>query len=445
MLFDTTAIRNFSYVINRRKELVKRIKEEHKDAKKGIVIFFANFEDEQRIFRQESFFYYYTGIEDPGVAFSIELDGTTTLWVPGCSVSRADWYLCDIDFLTKNSKQAGIDHVKTLGTPVKKFTIHPFSPLDRYKEIISYTNAIVNDGGMLFSLDPDNADQYVEQRSLLNRFLAPNASHALASRPVDISHIAANMRRKKDAHEIELLYKAIDITCMGHEAAAGSMAAGNIEAEVKARIEYIFTASDAYTAFPSIVGAGKNSTVLHYQQSDGELHDGDLVVVDIGARDNYYCGDLTRTYPVSGSFTERQKEIYNLVLETQEYIAALAKPGYWLCNADESDKSLHHLAKKYLDERGYGKYFIHGLGHYLGIDTHDVGSYKKPLEAGNVFTIEPGIYIPDEKLGVRIEDNYWMTKKGLVCLSEQLPKKLEDIEQMMQQSFEDDQTEEANA
>ena len=164
------------------------------------------------------------------------------------------------------------------------------------------------------------------------------------------------------------------------------------------------------------------------------------MVVDVGAEYDYYCADLTRTYPVSGSFTKRQKELYNLVLDTQEYVAKLAKPGMWLSNKEKPEKSLHHLAKKFLDDRGgYGKYFVHGIGHFLGMDVHDVGDIKEPLQDGDVFTLEPGIYIPEENIGIRIEDNYWIAKDGAVCLSESLPKKPDEIEAMMEEVVEPDE------
>ena len=192
------------------------------------------------------------------------------------------------------------------------------------------------------------------------------------------------------------------------------------------------TASHARTSFPSIVAGGKNSTVLHYHENSGTLRNGDLVVVDIGAEYNNYCADLTRTYPVSGTFSKRQKEIYEVVLATQEYIASRAKPGMWLKNKDNVEQSLHHLAVKFLAQSGYDKYFPHGIGHFLGLDVHDVGDYTVPLQEGDVITIEPGIYIAEESIGIRIEDNYWITKDGAVCLSENLPKEVEDIEGFMQ-------------
>lgn len=187
-----------------------------------------------------------------------------------------------------------------------------------------------------------------------------------------------------------------------------------------------------FSCFPIIVGSGSNSTVLHYTENNNVLEKDDVVVVDIGARYEHYCGDITRTYPVSGKFTKRQKEIYNLVLAVQRYIEGIAKPGMWLSNKEHEDASLHHLAKKFLHEHGgYDSYFVHSLGHYLGLDAHDAGDYTQPLQSGDVITLEPGIYLKEEALGIRIEDNYWIVEDGNVCLSDQLPKDAEQIEELI--------------
>ena len=250
---------------------------------------------------------------------------------------------------------------------------------------------------------------------------------------VDISPLIAAARRRKDVGEVEHIYRAIEITELAHDSAIQAIKDGALESEVQASLEYMIIASHARTSFPSIVASGKNSTILHYNENSGTMRNGDLVVVDIGAEFNNYCADLTRTYPVSGTFSKRQKELYNIVLQTQEHIALLAKPGMWLKNKDNVDKSLHHLAVKFLAKHGYDKYFPHGIGHFLGLDVHDVGDYSVPLQEGDVITIEPGIYIAQERIGIRIEDNYWITKDGAVCLSENLPKEADDIEHYMQQ------------
>ena len=170
------------------------------------------------------------------------------------------------------------------------------------------------------------------------------------------------------------------------------------------------------------------------------MNQGDVVVIDIGASYKRYCADVSRTYPVSGVFTQRQKELYDIVLETQEYIAAFAKPGMWLNNAEEPSKSLNHLAREFLKERGgYDTYFPHGIGHFVGLDVHDVGDSKIPLSKGDIITIEPGIYIPEERIGIRIEDMYWIVEGEAVCLSDSFPKTTIEIEELMRHNLVKDQ------
>jgi Xaa-Pro aminopeptidase len=310
--------------------------------------------------------------------------------------------------------------------------MHPYSCESEYSNLTSDLKKKINSESVLFALDPHTPYGYIEQRLLLQRLRTFGA----APNVVDISSIAARMRRSKDVKEIELMYKAAEITCVAQEAAARAISHGVNEAEVQASLEYIMTGSHAAIAFPSIVATGKNSTILHYNQNNAELKKGDLVVVDIGARYDGYCADITRTYPVSGTFTKRQKEIYNIVLDTQNYIASIAKPGMWLSYKEKPDQSLNHLARAFIKEKGYDHYFPHGIGHFLGIDVHDVGDYTEPLKAGDVITIEPGIYIADEQIGVRIEDDYWIVKDGVICLSEGLPKTADEIEEMVKEKFE---------
>jgi len=186
-------------------------------------------------------------------------------------------------------------------------------------------------------------------------------------------------------------------------------------------------------AFPSIVGCGINATTLHYDQNAGTCNDGELVVVDIGARYGYYCGDLTRTYPVNGKFSDRQREIYDLVLEAHDRVAEAMRPGI-------SVFDLRKIAFGIFENSGVrdangetlGQYFIHGLGHQLGLDAHDPGAADEALlEPGMVITNEPGIYIPDESLGVRIENDFLITDDGAENLSPDLPTAATEIEEIM--------------
>jgi Xaa-Pro aminopeptidase len=197
-----------------------------------------------------------------------------------------------------------------------------------------------------------------------------------------------------------------------------------MEYEVEASLEYEFRRNGAERpGFPSIVGSGPFSTILHYDKSERRMQSGDLVVVDIGAEYGGYSGDVTRTYPVSGKFSPRQREIYQIVLDAQKAALAKVKPG-----ARISD--LHQAATAYIRSKGYEKYFIHGTSHHIGLEVHDVGDTSRPLEPNMVVTVEPGIYIPDEQIGVRIEDDVLVTPSGYRVLSA-FPKEVAEIEALV--------------
>lgn len=421
------------------KDLLSMLAQEFPN-QQGAVVLFGGLEQTCVPFAQESSFYYFTGINEPGAVAVINLNGKSTLYVPNHGATRAAWVHTPIALTQENAKKLGFDTVTPLGQPLPGYQLYSFSNLKYYETLIADLNALIKSDGKIFTFIPDNASEYVAQRWMIERLNGEVSN--LKSSSIDISEFAALMRRKKDMGEIEKMYKAVEITILAQGAAAQAISEGIRECEVQASLEYMFTGSQAQVAFPSIVASGKNSTVLHYHTNSDELKNGQLVVVDIGARYQNYCADLTRTYPVSGTFTKRQKEIYNIVLACQEYIAGLAKPGMWLNNKEKPDQSLHHLAQKFFEQKGYGKYFIHGIGHFLGMNVHDVGDLQQPLQDGDVFTIEPGLYIPDEQIGIRIEDNYWMVKDGVVCLSESLPKRAEDIEAFMQET-EDEESEES--
>lgn len=419
----------------RRKELIEAIRLEFPEQHNGKVILFAAFEQCNERFRQDKTFYYYTGINEPGTVLVIDMAGKSTLYLPNCFEKRAQWMTLPEALIKRDAKALGFDAIDLLGDECPGYELNPYFSQDEYAHMITLMKNVMADEGSLFVTAPNNGHEYVHARFItdhLQKFIP-----AIQKSVVDISELIAISRRRKDMSEIEDLYRAIEITELAHESAVNAIKDGALEAEVQASLEYMMIASHARPAFPSIVASGKNGTVLHYNQNTGKLKNGDLVVVDIGAEINNYCADLTRTYPVSGTFTKRQKELYNIVLETQEHIASLAKPGMWLKNKDKADKSLHHLAVQFLAKRGYDKYFPHGIGHFLGLDVHDVGDYNDPLQEGDVITIEPGIYIPQESIGIRIEDNYWITKDGATCLSEHLPKEAQDIELVMQQALHD--------
>jgi Xaa-Pro aminopeptidase len=245
------------------------------------------------------------------------------------------------------------------------------------------------------------------------------------------------LRQIKSPGEIAFLTKAINASDDAHLAAMKQMRPGLSEYQVAARMVYTFSDQGCEApAYAPIVGAGWNSTILHYDTLSKKIEDGDIVVLDVGGQFSGYTADITRTLPANGKFTPRQREIYEIVLGAQNAAIAALKPGMSL--GRKSKNSLFEIAYNYINSHGkdkqgrpLGPYFIHGLGHHIGLNVHDAGDPDRPLEPRMVITIEPGIYIPEENLGVRIEDNFLITDTGYKFLSENLPRAAEEIEKIM--------------
>jgi Xaa-Pro aminopeptidase len=258
--------------------------------------------------------------------------------------------------------------------------------------------------------------------------------------------ILTDLREIKTDEELRFLQEAIDITAAAHREALRSIEPGLHEYEIEAVIEYVFHRGGAeYAGFPSIVGSGENSTILHYESNRRRMEDGDLVVMDIGAEYRGYSADVTRTAPVNGRFSEPQRQIYEAVLEAQQAAIAAVQPGvgFQAVGAAASAVLAERLTELGLisDPSDLRRFLPHGVSHYLGLDVHDVGTYG-PLRAGSVITVEPGIYIRpaadvDERwwnIGVRIEDDVLVTDGGPVVLSAGAPKTVAEIERMMTES-----------
>lgn len=244
------------------------------------------------------------------------------------------------------------------------------------------------------------------------------------------------MRQVKSPGEIALLQKAVDASVDAQLDAMKQMRPGLYEYQIAARIKMIHEWEGcSREAYAPIVGTGFNSTVLHYGMLDDEIRDGDLIVLDVAGEYGGYAADITRTLPANGKFTPRQREIYEIVLGAQNAALAAVKPGARIMGGAGS---LMQISYDYINTHGkdkdgnpLGKYYIHGVGHHLGLDVHDPGSAARPLDPGMVFTIEPGIYIPEEKLGVRIEDDVLLTQTGPVLMTAKLPRDPADVEKMM--------------
>jgi Xaa-Pro aminopeptidase len=253
----------------------------------------------------------------------------------------------------------------------------------------------------------------------------------------DIRSNIEALREIKSPGEVAFLTQAIELSVDAQLAAMRMMHPGLHEYEIAAKmVEVHAMGGSEAEGYAPIVGAGPNSTALHYDKLARKIEDGDIVVLDVGAQYAGYSADITRTIPANGKFTPRQREIYEIVLGAQNAALSAIKPGVDFCQ--KGSKSVYKIAHDYINSHGkdlhgkpLGQYFIHGLGHDIGLDVHDPGEYCKPLEPGMVLTVEPGIYIPEENLGVRIEDDILITETGYKFLSERLPRHPDEIEKIM--------------
>jgi len=259
--------------------------------------------------------------------------------------------------------------------------------------------------------------------------------------------ILKDLRAIKTALEIEVMQKAIDITDITFRRLLQFIQPGVMEYEIEAEIFHSFLSQRATgPAYGSIIASGDRARVLHYVENSRECKEGELILMDFGAEYGGYCADLTRTVPVSGKFTRRQKTVYNACLHLHHYAASILKPGISIVDytekvGDEATiifQKIGLLKKSDIknedpENRAYRKYLYHGISHHLGIDVHDLGTRTEPIKAGMVFTIEPGIYIEEEQMGIRIENNFWVTKNGNKDLMKNIPITVEDIETLMKQ------------
>lgn len=257
--------------------------------------------------------------------------------------------------------------------------------------------------------------------------------------------ILKELRAVKMPEEIAVMQQAIDITEKAFRRILSFIRPGVMEYEVEAEILHEFLRNRATgPAYSSIIASGDRARTLHYISNNQECKSGELVLMDFGAEYGGYCADLTRTVPVSGKFTKRQKEVYNACLHLHRYAASILKPGITLM--DYTDKVGEEATKQFIklglikkadlknedkDNRAYRKYLYHGISHHLGIDVHDIGPRVTPVQPGMVFTVEPGIYIEEEQMGIRIENNFWITKKGNKDLMKNIPITAEEVEALM--------------
>jgi Xaa-Pro aminopeptidase len=381
-------------------------------------------------FRQEDNFYYLSGLTEPGSALLIAPAMQNTpdkvphayteiLFLPPRNLTQEKWTGPKLGPENSDApKLTGFDHVEDMAKlpeEVIKLAAPGAHPII-YTDVASYDQTSASTEPMEFLKD-------------VNSFLKFE----------DVKPMIDSLRTYKNAGEVALIRKAVDASVAAHFAAFKAVKPNVTEREISALMQYEWGKRGCERpAYAPIVGSGYYSTVLHYSDDDHVMKSGDVVVIDAAGEYSMYASDITRTLPINGHFTARQREIYDIVLGAQQAAEAAFKSGKSTMKRDSPD-SLYKVAYEYINSHGkdlhgdtLGKYFIHGLGHPVGLNVHDATDPDALLGPGQIFTIEPGIYIPEENLGVRIEDDYYVDQDGkLIKLSAALPSKAEDVEKEM--------------
>ena len=392
-------------------------------------------------FRQDSDFFYLTGFEEPDSLAVIrpEKDPKYTLFVRPRDPEREIW----------DGRRAGVEGAMSDFGALEAF---PIADLDsKLFEYLNGADILYYRLGVDRDLDEKIVKEIGRMRSLNRKPIHP--PHTI----VDPATIVHELRVVKSPDELEIMQAAADIAAEAHVEAMKAVRPGMQEYQIEALIEQVFRRhGSAGPAYTSIVGGGPNATVLHYINNDGELRDGDLLLLDAGAEYKGYASDITRTFPINGRYTKPQREIYDLVLKAQMSCVEMVRPG--VTHDQLKQHSIEVLTEgmvelgllqgkpeQLIKEKKYEKFYMHGLGHMLGIDVHDVGRYyygekSRALEPGVVMTVEPGVYIaPDSKdvpeqylgIGVRIEDDVLCTTDGPKVLTTKVPKQADEIESLM--------------
>lgn len=409
----------------------------------GVAVLFAAEEPllDLMPYRQDEDFYYLTGWNEPGAALLVAGASEPPKPGPGAVDAQCPRKYREILFLpTRNPRMEKYTGVKLdAATPGAAETagVDQVLPMTDLPRVLSEMIAADRSINSRIWTQADN-----KQAEALVEFTAAVLGDTSAPAFHDVATLTTPLRQVKDAGEIELLRKAADASIAAQRVMMRSVQPGVTERAIAGKMWASWLEHGCERAsYAPIVGSGSNSTVLHYADNSGTLKDGDVVVVDAACEYSMYASDITRTVPVNGHFTPRQREIYNIVLGAQRAAAAAFVAGKSTINdRDRKDpNSLDTVAYNYINTHGksldgqpLGKYWLHGLGHMVGIDVHDPANYPAVLKPGMVFTIEPGVYIPEEKLGVRIEDVFLVGQDGkLIDLIANLPHTAEDVEAAM--------------
>lgn len=366
-------------------------------------------------YRENNAFFYLTGLEAPDawLVLIARPDGRsgTLLFLPPRDPPRERWL----------GAKLGVEEAARL-TGLAPDSVLLTAGLE--ENVRGLVQRVTAEGGSLF-LQRD-------RRSADNAFLQ-RLAETPGVRPADLLPHLAALRVVKDAEEIARLRRAAEISAEGHLAAIRRAAPGAFEYELEAEAEYVFRKLGAErVGYPSIVGTGMNGTVLHYDKSRARLADGDLVVMDMAAEYGYYSADITRTIPANGRFTSRQRALYDLVLGAQQAALDSVRPGVTVARLNAIARAwLRDHSGDLCGPKTCDSYMIHGLSHHIGMDVHDPTPQGLVLAPGMVFTIEPGVYLPEEGIGIRIEDDVLVTVTGGELLSAKVPRQASEIEALM--------------
>jgi len=383
-----------------------------------VIIFAASQSSYPRHFLQDKNFAYFCGLDIPDAVFvQRKINGKSN---SGIFIERG---IPEIEVwqgkkLTKEEakKTSGFENVFFLDEFERKIRLF----LNGMKScFINYNSANMT--------DPLNKQQLFAQK-VRERFPSIQLDNAMQK--------ISPLRAKKDKWEIKQIQKAIDVTGMGIESIRQQAVAGMMEYELEAILGYEAKRHGLrHMGFHPIIASGLNAATLHYNQNNGKIGRNDLILLDVAAACNGYSADISRTFPVSGKFTKRQKAVYQEVLNINKAIIELVKPGVSFAELNKKTVELitESLIKLKLikDKNEYFKYYMHSIGHHLGLANHDEGPRDTALEVGNVITVEPGIYIPGEKIGVRIEDDILVTTDGYENLSSHIPKEVDELEKSL--------------
>jgi Xaa-Pro aminopeptidase len=378
------------------------------------------------VFMQEENFYYLTGHNEEGAALllvpeSAEQKGENgpreILYLPPRDLGEERW----------NGPRMGPDD-----PGIQEKT--GFARVEKFAKLRETLAALAKNYPEIYTELPDSHNEGYPHAANWSKWVKDAVPQASLK---DVSSAVGTLRAIKSPGELGLIQKAVDPSIDAHFEAMKMMRPGLYEYQVAAKMVEIHAYAGCETeAYSPIVGTGFNSTVLHYNKLDRRIEDGDIVLLDVAGQYSGYASDITRTIPANGKFTPRQREIYEIVLGAQNAAMEALKPGMTLGGKDAT--SLQKIAMDYIDSHGkdkegrsLGRYYIHGLSHHVGLDVHDPSGPVRPLEPGMVITIEPGIYIPEENLGVRIEDDVLITPTGYKQLTARLPRSVDEIEKIM--------------